>query len=152
MDTEEKKQVREGLIEFLKGGFAPTVILLREFDHRKAHTVLEGLHFSAWSLLHHMHHRQLILLNFMRSPEENHNLWPDAHWPEEYAPESKEAWDKAIDDFEKDLQEIMSILESAPLFRKFGGKTIYEAALTTLHHNAYHIGQMKTIGRQLGVW
>ncbi|WP_255474064.1 hypothetical protein [Pontibacter qinzhouensis] len=32
------------------------------------------------------------------------------------------------------------------------GKTIAWADMTALHHNSYHIGQLKTVGRQLGVW
>lgn len=42
-------QLREQLTDLLKGGFAPVVILLREFHYDKTGIVLPGLHFSAFS-------------------------------------------------------------------------------------------------------
>lgn len=154
-DQKAGRLVRDQLVDFLIGGFAPNVILLREFDYDKAGIVLNGLHFSAWVLLGHMRARQTTLLHFMKDPENNSEIWPDAHWPENHVPESEQAWHKVIDSFEKELVEIIQIVKdpNSRLFEVQGnGKTISWAALTTLHHNAYHIGQLKTIGRQLGVW
>lgn len=54
--------LRSHLTELLRGGFAPVVILLREFHVEKAGIVLDGLPFSAYSLLEHMLHRQRVLL------------------------------------------------------------------------------------------
>jgi hypothetical protein len=147
--------VREQLVELLQGGFAPTVILLREFHHDKAGIILDGLHFSGWVLLGHMQARQQTLLNFMKDPENNQEIWPDAHWPENHAPETQQDWHKAIDNFESELQEMIQLVKDPEtnLFAVQGnGKTLSWAAMTTLHHNSYHIGQLKTIGRQLGVW
>lgn len=146
--------LRNQLIEMLEGGFAPNVILLREFDYEKCGIVLAGLPFSAWSLLEHMRHRQKVLLNFMKSPQENSDVWPEAYWPKIPVPDSRNEWNKAIDVFESDLQEMIQLVaKSADLFHvEKNGKTISWAALTTLHHNAYTIGQIKAIGRQLGVW
>jgi len=39
------KEYRQQLVEFSKGGFAPNVILLREFHYEKAGEMLDGLHF-----------------------------------------------------------------------------------------------------------
>ncbi|WP_114780646.1 DinB family protein [Botryobacter ruber] len=147
--------VREQLVELLKGGFAPTVILLREFQFEKAGYVLDGLHFSAWVLLGHMRARQQTLLQFMKDPENNPDIWPDAHWPENHTPQSDQEWQQAISQFEQELEEMIQLVQhpETQLFRvQSNGKTISWAAMTTLHHNAYHIGQLKTIGRQLGVW
>lgn len=147
--------IRAQYVELLVGGFAPVVILLREFHYDKAGIVLEGLPFSAWSLLEHMRHRQHVLLNFMRDPENNPDVWPDAYWPENPKPESEQAWKNAIDTFEEDLAEMIRIMQN-PVSRLFdvqeNGKTLSWAAITTLHHNGYTIGQVKAIGRQLGVW
>jgi hypothetical protein len=157
MASEQKTDnlVREQLTELLTGGFAPNVILLREFNFDKAGMMLDGLHFSAWVLLGHMRARQLTLLNFMKDPENNGEIWPDAHWPENYAPKNEQEWHSAIDAFERELQEMIELVKN-PDTRLFdvqpNGKTLSWAAMTTLHHNGYHIGQLKTIGRQLGVW
>lgn len=147
--------VREDLSELLRGGFAPVVILLREYHFDKTSTELDGLPYSVWSLLEHMRRRQIILLNFMREPKKNSDIWPEAYWPENPVPESKQAWATAIADFESDLDEMINIVENpeSKLFKKQeNGKTLFWAAVANLQHNAYHIGQIKAIGRQLGVW
>lgn len=143
------------LPELLRGGFAPVVILLREFHFEKAGVVLDGLHFSAWSLLRHMMHRQKIFLEFMQNPGQDINLWPEAYWPQDFEPGSEEDWNNTVESFEEDLEKIIEII----LIRKndlyeirSNGKSLYWAAIANLQHNAYHIGQIKAIGRQLGVW
>lgn len=146
---------RSNLVELLKGGFAPNVILLREYDYKKAGTILEGLHFSAWVLLGHLHARHCAFLNFIKNPDQKLDLWPDAPWPDNYQPKSREEWDRAIDNYERDLQEMIAVVADpeTDLFKIYNdGKSISWAAMTVLHHTGYHIGQLKTIGRQLGVW
>ncbi|WP_187264800.1 hypothetical protein [Pontibacter beigongshangensis] len=152
--------LRTHLVELLTGGFAPNVILLREFQFEKAAVMLNGLHFSAWVLLGHMRARQQTLLRFMQDPQQNQEVWLDAHWldahwPENHQPASEQEWQQAIDAFEKELQEMILIVQDPErqLFEVHpNGKTLAWAAITALHHNSYHIGQLKTIGRQLGVW
>lgn len=155
LDKNDQKLLKAQLVELLRGGFAPVLILLREFDFDKSGIVLDGLPFSAWSLLEHMRHRQACLLNFMKDPESYPDVWPEAYWPKDPVPQNKQAWNKGIDSFEKDLEEMISIVED-PESRLFkvqqNGKTLSWAALTTLHHNGYTIGQVKALGRQLGVW
>ncbi|WP_224999139.1 hypothetical protein [Cesiribacter sp. SM1] len=147
--------IRQQLVNLLQGGFAPVVILLREFHYDKTGIVLDGLHFSAFSLLGHMQARQNTLLNFMRDPENNEEVWEDAHWPQKFAPDNEKEWLEAIDQFEAELEEAISIIQNpqTPLYEEQeNGKTISWAAMALFHHNGYHIGQMKAIGRQLGVW
>lgn len=146
---------REHLIALLHGGFAPVVILLREFHYDKAGIVLDGLPFSAYSLLEHMKHRQRILLTFMKNPESGQDAWPDAYWPEKQEPQSEEMWLQSIAEFEEDLAEMISLVQRDEvdlLQVHHVGKTLSWAAMATFHHNAYTIGQIKAIGRQLGVW
>lgn len=147
--------IREQLIELLKGGFAPNVILLREFSYDKAGIILDGLHFSAWVLLGHIRARHQMLLGFMKGPDKNSNVWPNAHWPENHIPENEQEWNTAIDAYEQELEEMIKLVRdpATKLFEEQqNGKTFSWAAMTTLHHTSYHIGQLKTIGRQLGVW
>ena len=154
-NIEHEFLLKEQFVEFLEGSFAPNVILLREFDHKKAGIILDGLHFSAWILLGHIRSRQQVLFNFMKEPNSNPEVWPQAHWPKNHEPQSRQEWDKAIDDYEQELQEVINFVkkEGGELFRvQSNGKTIAWAAMSILHHTGYHIGQLKTIGRQLGVW
>lgn len=146
---------RDHLVELLRGGFAPVVILLREFHFDKAGIVLDGLPFSAYSLLEHMRHRQGVLLHFMKNPQGNSDTWPDAYWPDNPVPQSEEVWLQAIATFEQELEEMIQLVKhpETDFFQSDEhGKTICWAAMTTFHHNAYTIGQIKAVGRQLGVW
>lgn len=152
---DEESLLREQLIELLIGGFAPNVILLREFSSEKAGVILDGLHFSAWVLLGHIKARQLVLLNFIKDPEKFPDVWPDASWPGNHEPQSRDEWDNAIDEYEIELQEIINLIHNpgTPLLEvQSNGKTFSWAALNLIHHTGYHIGQLKTIGRQLGIW
>ncbi|WP_066832200.1 hypothetical protein [Rufibacter ruber] len=147
--------LREQLVELLRGGFAPNVILLREFHYDRAGVMLPGLHFSAWILLGHLHARHATLLQFMKNPTGDVDVWPDAHWPENHQPATDQEWNTAIDAFEQDQEEMIRLVQNpaVDLFQVHpNGKTLSWAAMTTLHHTGYHIGQLKTVGRQLGVW
>lgn len=155
MNIEYENNLRNHLLELLRGGFAPVVILLREFRSDNAGIVLEGLHFSAWSLLRHMMHRQQILLNFMKDPEKNPNIWPEPYWPQDHIPKNEAEWKNTIEKFEKDLEEIIIIVRNPETnlhANTSNGKSLFWAAVANLQHNAYHIGQIKAVGRQLGVW
>lgn len=156
MDHAEPEHLsREQLEEFLRGGFAPSAVLLREFDHNKAAIILDGLHFSAWVLLGHMRARQQALLNFMRQPEGYPEVWAEAFWPENHQPASREEWLSAVAEFVEELEEVIRIVKDPEieLFRLHSNRrSLSWAAMAIFHHNAYHIGQLKTIGRQLGVW
>ncbi|MDT0676620.1 DinB family protein [Autumnicola musiva] len=152
---DEELLLRQQLTGLLKGGFAPNVILLREFSYDKCGVILDGLHFSAWILLGHIRARQQSLLKFMQDPQNNQDVWPDAHWPDNYQPETREEWDNAIDEYNRELEKVIEIVNNpeTPIFKvQANGETISWAAMTILHHTGYHIGQLKTIGRQLGVW
>lgn len=155
ISTQNIEHYRTDLLELLKGGFAPNVILLREFQYEKAGIILDGLHFSAWVLLGHLHARHCDFLKFIKHPDQKIDLWPDAPWPANHQPKTREEWNIAIDHYEKDLLEMIAVVAdpSTDLFRTYQDeKNISWAAMTVLHHTGYHIGQLKTIGRQLGVW
>ena len=151
----DEELLREQLVELLWGGFAPNINLLREFDHSKAGVILEGLHFSAWILLGHIHERHKVFLKFLKQPSDEIDLWPKAPWPENYQPKNSGEWNKAIDNYETDLKEMVQIIKESPasvMEKQPNGRNFAWAAMTVLHHTGYHIGQLKTIGRQLGVW
>ena len=155
LNNENEVLLRQQLVELLEGGFAPNAVLLREFDHKKAGVILEGLHFSAWVLLGHIRARQQVLYDFMKAPEENREVWPEAHWPQNYEPKSREEWEEAISSYEEELKKVIALIKDPKkqLFRIWSnGKSISWAAITLLHHTGYHVGQLKAIGRQLGVW
>jgi uncharacterized damage-inducible protein DinB len=146
---------RQELSEILKGGFAPSVILLREFHYDKSGVVLDGLPYSAYGLLEHMRHRQRVFLDFFRHPQNPPELWPQAYWPQNQQPENEAQWKESIAAFEAELEEMRRRVEDPETdlyMPRHEGKSLAWAALANAHHNGYHIGQIKAIGRQLGVW
>ncbi|WMJ74601.1 hypothetical protein RCC89_15725 [Cytophagaceae bacterium ABcell3] len=152
---EKSAYFKDYLVELLQGGFAPVVTLLKEFHYEKAGYVLDGLPFSAYGLLEHLKYRQTVLLHFMDDPENNQDVWPEAYWPKNMNPETKEDWETSILHLEGQLDKMIKIVKSkdVDLHKVYGnGKSVAWAAMTAFHHNAYHIGQIKAIGRQLGVW
>ncbi len=155
MKTEEEEHFRKQLSELVEGGFAPNIILLKEFNWEKTALILEGLHFSAWILLGHIRARHRQVLEFMKDPEANPDLWQEAEWPSNYEPQNEKEWYREIEEYEKEIQEMKNIIldPRTPLFKRHSnGKTLAGAAMICLHHTGYHIGQLKAIGRQLGVW
>jgi uncharacterized damage-inducible protein DinB len=155
LDQNTETLLREQVAELLTGGFAPVVIMLREFHFDKTGIVLPGLHFSAFSLLGHMRKRQQSLLQFIKDPGSNPDVWQDAYWPQRFEAENREEWLQEIHSFEQELEEAIHLVQdpSTDLFKvQENGKTISWAAMALFHHNGYHIGQMKALGRQLGVW
>ena len=91
----------------------------------------------------------------MKDPDNNPDVWPEAPWPENHTPATEQVWLTAIASYEKDLADMIALVQnySYPLLQvQKNGKTFSWAAMTALHHTGYHIGQLKTIGRQLGVW
>lgn len=142
------------LEELLRGGFAPNVVLLREFNYKKVGIILDGLHSSAWMLLGHIRWRHNIFLEFIKSPNDDIELWPEPYWPENYQSETEGEWFKEIDKYQSELEEMITIVMDikTDLFREYNGNSVLCATMTVVHHTGYHIGQLKTIGRQLGVW
>lgn len=91
----------------------------------------------------------------MKNPSQEVNLWPDAICPENYQPKTSQEWEKAIEEYENDLQKMIALISEPHLdvFKIYpNGLSMSSAAMTVIHHTGYHIGQLKTIGRQLGVW
>src|SRR5690606_13035956 len=120
------------LVELLRGGFAPVVILLREFHFDKAGIVLNGLPFSAYALLEHMRHRQRVLLDFIRDPQGNRTTWPDAYWPADPVPQNEGVWLQTIATFERELEEMIRVIQNpeSDLFKVHeNGKSLAWAAM-----------------------
>lgn len=116
-----------------------------------------GLPYSAWELLEHMRRAQRDILDFCRNPEYVEQTWPDDYWPKTPAPPSSAAWNEAIAAFRGD-REALKRLCSDPDIDLFAqiphgtGQTYLREILLVADHNAYHLGQLVAVRRQLGIW
>jgi hypothetical protein len=116
-----------------------------------------GLPYSLWELLEHMRIAQWDILEFSRDANHVSPDWPAGYWPAAQAPPNKKAWDKSLKSFAQDLATMKKLVANpkTDLFGKIPhgtGQTILREALLIADHNAYHLGQVLTVRRILGIW
>jgi hypothetical protein len=116
-----------------------------------------GTPHSLWELLEHARIAQSDILEFSRNPKHASPDFPSGYWPKSAAPPSDAAWEKSIDDFFRDMEEMGKLVTdpntdlSAPIPHG-SGQTILREALLVADHNAYHLGQFVLVRRLLGNW
>ena len=129
----------EGLAPMLRG------VRVKDFPH------------SAWEIVEHMRITQRDILDFCRDPGYKEPTWPDDYWPPTAEPPSDQAWQDAIAAFREDRAalEALAMDESIDLFATIPhghGQTYIREILLVADHNAYHLGQLVVVRRQLGAW
>jgi uncharacterized damage-inducible protein DinB len=118
---------------------------------------VEGFPHSPWELVEHMRLTQYDILDFCLNPDYKDLDWPDDYWPKSPAPPSEQAWDHSTAKFREDRAtlEALAADESIDLFAKIphgSGQTYLRQILLVADHNAYHLGQLVAVRRQLGAW
>jgi hypothetical protein len=119
---------------------------------------LEGMPHSPWQLLEHMRFTQRDVLNFCRDPQYRAPTWPDDYWPATAEPPTPDAWEDTVAAFREDRAALES-LATNPATDLFASvptgnpdQTYLRELLLVADHNAYHLGQLVLVRRQLGVW
>ena len=116
-----------------------------------------GSPHSAWELLEHMRIAQWDILDFCRNPQHSSPSWPEGYWPKTPAPPNEQAWDQAVEQFQKDNQALADLVMDSKqdLFAALAhgsGQTILREVLLLVDHNSYHLGQFVLVRRLLGDW
>lgn len=153
------RSLRQHLLELLRGGNAHLNFeeALAGLPPTLRGARPHGLPYSPWRLLEHMRIAQWDILEFSRNPEHVSPEFPAGYWPEGDAPPDDKAWQKSIRKFRADLKAMQDLVEDpaidllAPIPHG-DGQTILREALLVADHNSYHLGQMVTVRRLLGVW
>ncbi|PEN13017.1 ABC transporter [Longibacter salinarum] len=117
----------------------------------------EGLPYSVWEQVEHMRIAQRDILEFCRAPEYAEREWPNDYWPDASAPDDDTVWTSSVEGFRTDLESICDMVrdDSIDLYEPVphgDEQTYLREALLVADHNAYHIGQIITIRRQLDAW
>jgi hypothetical protein len=117
----------------------------------------DGSPYSLWELLEHMRIAQWDILEFSRDAKHVSPEWPAGYWPATHAPPNAKAWDKSLKLFSRDLAAMNKLVASSKtdLFARIPhgtGQTILREALLVADHNSYHLGQVLTLRRILGIW
>jgi len=153
------KELREQLISLLKGGQAHVHFMdaIDGFPEAKRGTFVEGLPHTGWQLLEHVRIAQWDILEFSRNAKHVSPGFPEGYWPKTPAPQDEAAWEKSVQLFQHDLQEMTKLVKSpkTDLFAAIPhgqGQTILREALLLADHNAYHLGQLIDLRRAMGAW
>ncbi|SIO65042.1 DinB superfamily protein [Singulisphaera sp. GP187] len=155
----EQAGLREHLLELLGGSHAHL-----DFERAIAGLPTElrgsrppGLPHTPWRLVEHMRIAQWDILRFSVDPAHVSPEFPDGYWPTSDEPPDPGAWDRSVTAFRADLRAMMDLVADpgtdllAPIPHG-QGQTILREALLVADHNAYHLGQLVTVRRLLGVW
>jgi hypothetical protein len=117
-----------------------------------------GIEHSAWQLLEHMRLGQEDILDFCVNAAYEHTLtWPGDYWPTDPAPPTAAAWADSVASFSRSREELKSVARrvadlTATVPTGKGNQTYLRAILLAADHTAYHVGQLVTLRRALGIW
>jgi uncharacterized damage-inducible protein DinB len=112
---------------------------------------------SLWELLEHLRIAQADILEFCRTAKYKEKKWPDDYWPASPAPRSASAWTKAIADYRRDRKAFQRLASNTRIdllatIPHGTGQTYLREIVLAADHAAYHIGQIVTVRKQLGIW
>ena len=151
--------LREQLVALLKGGGAHVHFMdaLDGFPEAKRGTFVEGLAHTGWQLIEHVRIAQLDIVEFSRDPKHVSPGFPEGYWPKTPVPPDQAAWQKSVEAFQQDLQEMIKLVNNPKtdlymVIPHGDGQTILRQALLLADHNAYHLGQLIDLRRALGAW
>ena len=151
--------LRKHIVDLLKGGSAHVQFMdgLEGFPPNKRGTFAAGLPHTGWQLLEHSRIAQWDILEFSRNPKHVSPGFPEGYWPKTPGPPSDAEWEKSVQTFQRDLDEMVNLVKNSrtDLFARIphgDGQTILREALVLADHNAYHLGQLVDLRRALGTW
>lgn len=150
---------RKGLVELLEGGHAhvtpkraPAGVASSKRGHR-----LSPRTTSIWEELEHLRLAQEDILNYTLDPEWKSPAFPDGYWPKPVKRVTDAAWKKSVNAFLADLGRIVALVKNTKIdltseIPHGEGRTYLRQVLLVADHNAYHLGQIVTMRKQLGDW
>jgi hypothetical protein len=151
--------LREHIVYLLKGGGAHVHFTdaIEGFPEAKRGSFVGDLPHTGWQLLEHARIAQWDILEFSRNPKHVSPGFPEGYWPKTPGPPDAAAWNKSVEAFQRDLEEMIALLKNPKtnLYAKIPhgeGQTILREALLLADHNSYHLGQLVDLRRALGAW
>jgi hypothetical protein len=147
--------LRQHVLDLLDGGraHARAKDVLAGFPKKLCGKRPRGAPHSGWQLLEHLRIAQRDILDYCRIPDHQSPEWPAGFWPRAPKPTSAAAWDRSARAFLTDLRSCLRVARDrrADLLAE-----IPHAEVSWLHellliadHNAWHLGQLLQLQRQL---
>src|SRR5262245_13418287 len=154
MDSTES--LRHHLINLLTKAeaHADVTSTLKNFPPKLRGAKPKGAPHTPWQLLEHMRLAQWDILRFSVDPKHKSPKFPEGYWPKTDAPPSDDAWQGSVKIFLADLDEMSALVgdKTRDLFAPIPhgqGQTLLREALLVADHNAYHLGQLVLLRREL---
>jgi hypothetical protein len=160
MASELDAGLRRELIAALKGGNAHARFedVVSNFPVRQRGEK-GGLPYSAWQLLEHIRLAQNDILRFSTNHDGSYRelSFPDDYWPKTAAPPGSGAWEKSEASVLSDRDSMVQLVDDprSDLVAAFPwgeGQNLLREAILAIDHNSYHIGELLTLRRLLGIW
>ena len=146
--------IRKHVLYLLRGGGAHLSFddLIASFPADLCNRQIEGLPYTPWQVLEHMRIAQWDILEFSRNPHHVSPKFPKGYWPKPKELGTQALWQKTVDEFRNDLQQMEALVEdeTTDLYAKIphgSGQTILREALLIADHNAYHLGVLAVMSR-----
>lgn len=117
-----------------------------------------GFEHSPWQLLEHIRIAQDDLLDFCVNPKYVHDrTWPNDYWPSGPSPADEAAWSESVaaclrsrERLQQVVRDVEDLTTSVPTGNE--KQTYLRGILIAADHVAYHVGQLVSIRKALGVW
>jgi uncharacterized damage-inducible protein DinB len=153
------KQLRNDLIELLKGGHAHASAerILRGISSEARNTRPSGMPHTIWELLEHMRLAQEDILRYTLDPNWVSPKFPEGYWPSDSKPSTESDWSNSLSNFLRDLGDVIKLVEDNRVdltaeIPHGEGRTYLREILLVADHNSYHLGQIAQIRKGLGDW
>lgn len=147
--------LRHHVITLLDGGraHARAEHVLAAFPKRRCGERPRGAPHSGWQLLEHLRIAQRDILDYARDPDYAAPRWPDDYWPQSPQPRRLADWDRSAAAFLGDLRACLRAAKNPRLDLlaeiPHCGVTWLRELLLVADHNAWHLGQLVLLQRQL---
>ncbi|MEF8816912.1 MAG: DinB family protein [Salinibacter sp.] len=117
----------------------------------------DALPYSVWELVEHIRRAQRDILDYCRHSDYEAGEWPHDYWPDTTAPSTPTAWDESVAQVQDDQEALCDLVadETIDLYNTVPSSdehTYLREAMLVADHTAYHVGQIVTVRRQLGLW
>lgn len=117
----------------------------------------DALPYSPWELVEHVRRAQHDILVYCQDPDYEAPSWPEDYWPDAVSPSSEDTWTESINQVLDDRDALCALVQDPTLdlyetVPSSDEHTYLREALLVADHTAYHVGQLVSVRRMLGIW
>ena len=159
MNQHEREQLIKDAHELLDGRRAHLHFDDAVLNFPSSHygSIAPGVEKSAWQLVEHLRICLWDIVEFCRSAAHVSPKFPDGYWPTSPHPEHDHAWEQSIKSYRQWVTQLLELIDdpTSDLLKPLPhgtGQTLYAEVLLAADHQAYHVGQLVYLRKQLGIW